>query len=78
MAQTSTFLKKNNILMFNYIIFIQLFFQWARIVLVVERSVDARKRLFYQKKYSEISNGKRVFIMTWEINVSLLVGVINY
>ena len=45
--------------------------QWARIVLIVERSLRKDERLEYQLKYSEFRHGKKVFIVKWETSVSL-------
>jgi ankyrin repeat protein len=40
--------------------------QWARIVLIVERGLVKEQRLLFQTKYSEVRNGKKVFISRWQ------------
>lgn len=44
--------------------------QWARIVLVIERSMSRKERENNQQKYSVIRNGQRVFMTKWQTTVS--------
>ena len=48
-----------------------LFFQWAKIVLVVEQSVTTKERQKYQIKYSQPAmDGRRAFPVRWYQSVS--------
>jgi hypothetical protein len=47
-------------------------FQWARIVLIVERGVNPMERLKYQQQYSEpMTDGGRALVLRLNFTVSL-------
>jgi hypothetical protein len=51
--------------------FLFIFFQWAKVLLALEQSVNPKERLKYQKRYTHLlNNGERALVVRWKQSVS--------
>ena len=58
--------------LFFFLIFnLFLLFQWAKVLLALEQSVNPYERLKYQKRYTHLlNNGERALAVRWKQSVS--------